>query len=116
MTVFKALYIFRNQQNEVLRCFVAFCQMSRFTRKSALRLPKIEGEGGSANLGNARIQTTFFLKEMASPEWTEWTFGSPYKKGREKETCEIFNAYVTHQIIGLPLSWKVSYELCYPYQ
>ena len=55
----KALYIFRSQQNLALRCFAASCKMSRFTCKSAPRLPQIEGGGGLANQGNAHIQTVF---------------------------------------------------------
>ena len=43
--MFKVLIHFKGPQFDILRCVVAFCKMSQFTRKSAPQLPKIEGGG-----------------------------------------------------------------------
>ena len=40
---------------DILRCFVAFCKMSQVTRKSASRLPKIEG-GGLSQFGTWSLE------------------------------------------------------------
>ena len=59
--MFNGLYIFRGQQYENLRCFVAFCKMSRFTRKKCSATAQNRGGGGVQPIWAMPIFRLFFF-------------------------------------------------------
>ena len=96
--------MFIGQQYDFLLCFVAFCKMSRFTRKSAPRLPEIEGEGGVQPLWAMPVFKPCFFKEMAS-------LTSLTRPGQLCRTCSCIMSLAWSPSFRLDM-WKISMIFC----